>query len=432
MGIFKKAKRGGFADVIRCDEENYLIWKWHPDKYEEGSLKRETAIRTTSVLRVKNGEVAVFVYKKGDGELEDYIVGPHDQTIKTKNFPVLSSIIGMWYEGDTPFQAEVFFINLAGVIQIRFGIPYFPVVDPRFVDFEVPVAVRGTINFKIEDYKRFVKLHRLVTFDLDSFQSQVQSTAVRMVKDLIVKSPRENNIPVIQLESKAGDLSELALATLKPKFDELYGVSISNVDITAIEIDKESESYQELKRITKDITSRQAEANIQDYEEKLRIQREEGQYAQHMQTRQQNIGAYQTEVKGEVGVASAEALGKMGENGAGDVDMGGDHHGGAGFNPMTIAAGLAVGTAVAKNLSGTIDGAMGAGGQTPPPLPSVTYHVALDGNASGPFEAGIVQQMISDGRIKKDTLVWKQGTPSWVQAGSLDEFKAFFPPELPK
>lgn len=97
MSKFLKKKTGGFVDVIRCDETNYLVWKWHPNGAEAGTLKRETAIRTTSVLRVKEGEVAVFVYKQKDGTMQDFIVGPHDETIKTKNFPVLSSIIGLWY-----------------------------------------------------------------------------------------------------------------------------------------------------------------------------------------------------------------------------------------------------------------------------------------------------------------------------------------------
>ena len=66
MGIFKKRKTGGFADVIRCDEPDYLIWKWHPAGVGLGEGKRETALRTNSVVRVKDGEVAVFVYKQKD------------------------------------------------------------------------------------------------------------------------------------------------------------------------------------------------------------------------------------------------------------------------------------------------------------------------------------------------------------------------------
>ena len=189
MSIFKRNKTGGFFDVIRCDEHDYLIWKWHPSGVELGKGKRETAIRTNSVLRVKDGEVAVFVYKQKDGTMQDYIVGPFDQTIKTGNFPILSRFVGLLYEGDTPFQAEVYFINLAKVIQVKFGVPYFNVCDPRFLDFPVPVAVRGTVNFKIEDYKSFIKFHRLDSFELSTLQNQIRDTINRQVKDVVSNAP---------------------------------------------------------------------------------------------------------------------------------------------------------------------------------------------------------------------------------------------------
>lgn len=433
MGIFKKEHKGGMADVIRCDQENYLIWKWHPDKFDEGQLKRETAIRTNSVLRVKNGEVAVFVYKQKDGENEDYIVGPHDETLKTKNFPVLTKIIGMWYEGDTPFQAEVFFINVAEAIQIKFGVPYFDVVDPRYPDFQVPVAVRGTLTFKIEDYKHFVKVHQLSTFDLEKFKSQVTDAINRYIKDAVTKAPAESNIPVIAIESKIDLINEKAELNVKDRLAENFGVSVTGLDINTIEIDKESEAYQELKHITKEMTTKQAEINIEHYEEQLRIQREEGQYAQHMATKQTNLGAYETEVKGEVGVESAKALGKMGENGAGRIDIGDGKEGcGPGFNPMTLMAGLAVGGVVAKNIGGTLDQTMNAAGNVPPAIPTVTFHVAVDGKAVGPFEVAKIGEMISSGQITRETLLWKQGTPTWAKADSFPEFAPLFPPELPK
>lgn len=430
MGIFRKEHRGGFADVIRCDQTEYLIWKWHPDKYDEGDLKRETAIRTNSVLRVKNGEVAVFVYKQKDGSNEDYIVGPYDEKLKTKNFPVLSSIIGMWYEGDTPFQAEVFFINIAEAVQIRFGVPYFDVVDPRYPDFQVPVAVRGTLTFKIEDYKHFVKVHQLATFDLEKFKSQVNDAICRYIKDSVTKAPAENNIPVIAIESKIDLINEKAELNIKDRLAENFGVSVTGLDISAIEVNKESEGYRELKHITKEMTAKQAEINIEHYQEQLRIQREEGQYAQHMATEQTNIAAFQTKKQAEVGVASAEALGKMGENGAGRIDMGDGSSGGAGFNPMTLMAGLAVGGAVAKNIGGTLDQTMNANPNVPPSIPRTTYHVAVDGKPVGPFETAKIQEMITSGEIKKDTLLWKQGTPSWKQAFECSEFASFFPPEI--
>ena len=72
--------------------------------------------------------------------MQDYIIGPYDQTIQTANLPILSSIIGLAYGGDTPFQAEIYFINLARIIQVKFGVPFFDVYDPRFSDFGVPTA----------------------------------------------------------------------------------------------------------------------------------------------------------------------------------------------------------------------------------------------------------------------------------------------------
>ena len=110
MGLFDRNKRtGGFMDEIRCDESSYLIWKWHPSGSLQGNNVRENAIRWGSSLRVKDGEVAVFVYKQKDGTMQDFIVGPFDETIKTKNFPVLASIIGLAYEGGYTFSSRSLF-----------------------------------------------------------------------------------------------------------------------------------------------------------------------------------------------------------------------------------------------------------------------------------------------------------------------------------
>ena len=186
MGIFGRGKGGGLMNVIRCDEENYLIWKWRPLGQEVNSTTRENSIRYGSSLRVKDGEVAVFVYKQKDGTMQDFIEGPYDDTIKTANFPILASIVGLAFGGESPFQAEIYYINLQGVNQIKFGVPYFDAFDPRLPDHAVPVAVRGTITFSINDYRAFVKLHRLINFDLNKFRNQIQSAVIRYVKGFVL------------------------------------------------------------------------------------------------------------------------------------------------------------------------------------------------------------------------------------------------------
>lgn len=131
MGLFGNKSEGGLMDVIRCDEKEYLVWKWRPSVVAD-STKKENAIRYGSSLRVKDGELAVFVYQQKDGSMQEFIEGPFDQTIKTANFPILAGIVGSAFGGASPFQAEIYFINLSGIIQLRFGIPYFDVLPQIF------------------------------------------------------------------------------------------------------------------------------------------------------------------------------------------------------------------------------------------------------------------------------------------------------------
>ena len=261
MELFKQNNRkGGFMDEIRCDEPSYLIWKWHPAGVKIGEGNRENAIRWGSSLRVKDGEVAVFVYRQENGTMQDFIEGPFNQVLKTANLPVLASIIGLAYESGTPFQAEAYFINLAKIVQVKFGVPFFDVYDPRFTDFGVPVAVRGTVSFSISDYKEFIKLHRLSNFSLEDFQKQIRDAVCRYVKDRVANAPAAHSIPVIQLETKTAQINDAIEYDISERLKEHFGVLVSGVDIAAIEIDKASDGYRQLIEVTKDITTKKIQA----------------------------------------------------------------------------------------------------------------------------------------------------------------------------
>lgn len=447
MSIFNpKNRTGGFMDQIRCDEPSYLIWKWHPSGVKQGENNRENAIRWGSSLRVKDGEVAVFVYHQKDGAFQEFIEGPFDQQIKTSNFPVLARIVGAAYEGGTPFQAEIYFINLARIVQTKFAVPFFDVYDPRFDDFGVPVAVRGTVSFHINDYREFIKLHRLNTFNLEDFQNQIRDVVCRYTKDTVANAPAANNIPVVQLESRVAQINDVIEYNLTERLQENFGVVVSGVDIGVIEIDKTSYGYRQLMSVTKDVTQQtvqaQKEANIRniydkqrieahDYEESLRVRREEGQYAVHKQTQSANMGAFQVEKQAEVGVAGAEALGHMGENGAGSVNMG-DGGNGMGFNPAAMMTSMAMGGVVGQKMAETMSGAMSGMNPNaqqaaiPPPIPAISYYVAVNGQAQGAFTIEVLKQMSQNGQLAKETLVWKQGMENWEKAGTVEELKNIF------
>ena len=81
---------------------------------------------------MRAGEVAVFFYSAGGGASPmDYIEGPADLKLETKNLPVIANIIGLAYGGDSPFQAEVYFINKGQAPQLKWGVPYFDAFDSR-------------------------------------------------------------------------------------------------------------------------------------------------------------------------------------------------------------------------------------------------------------------------------------------------------------
>ena len=187
----------------------------------------------------------------------------------------LASIVGLAYEGGTPFQAEVYFINLAQIIQVKFGVPFFDVYDPRFEDFGVPVAVRGTISFKIKDYREFVKLHRLNNFNLDDFQKQIRDAVTRYVKDTVANAPATNNIPLVQIETKTAQINDIIEFDIGERLKENFGVDVSGVDLAAIEIDKSSDGYRQLMSVTKDIAAATAQAEaaakIKDIADKTEV-----------------------------------------------------------------------------------------------------------------------------------------------------------------
>ena len=468
MGLFSSKKEGGMMDMIRCDEQDFLIWKWRPEGNEVNSTNKENAIRWGSSLRVKDREVAAFVYKQKDGSMQDFIAGPHDESIKTANFPVLANIVGLAFGGGTPFQAEVYFINLAGNIQVRFGIPYFDVFDPRFLDFGVPVAVRGSITFNITDYKGFVKLNRLINFDLETFKSQIKDAVTKYVKGIVANVPADLQLPVVQIERRILEINDLVGQRIKATLEADFGVNIKRLDISDIEIDKDTEGYKKVRELTADITERltktqanvnvntieaQSEVNIKnledtqrinadDMEDRLAKQREEMQRAQKLQTEASNFEVHklniQTDAQKEILTSAANSLGEMG-----NMNLGGGS--GGGMNPAGMMTGMMMGGAMGNQMAGMMNN-MGntmnpqntqtpQNNQMPPPPPVTQYLLSVNGQQAGPFDMQQLKQMVINGQLLTNTFVWKQGMPNWVEALQVMELQSLFnsmpPPPMP-
>lgn len=451
MGLFGKGKSGGLMNVIRCDQEKYLVWKWRPEGQAVNSTSRENSIRYGSSLRVKDGEVAVFVYNQKGGAEPDYIVGPYDDVLKTANFPVLANLVGTAWGGSSPFQAEVYFINLQKNNQINFGIPYFDVFDPRpnFADLPIPLAVTGTITFNITDYRGFIKLNRLVNFELDNFRNQIKAALSRIIRPIVLSVIKEKCVPIVQIDIARPAINDKIESDLKSRLESDFGVNLKAIDIEGLNIDKDSPNYRKLQKLTIDIASdtmqAQADVNIknlhdtqrinaENMEETLRVQREEAQRAQRLQTETNFIGAHSIDVQADVLKTGAQNLGQMGS-----MNMGGGS-GGGGMNPAGMMTGMMVGGAMGQQMAGMMNNLgqqMQNGINTPPPMPNVQYHISVNGQQMGPFQMPQLQQMAQSGQLTQQTYVWKPGMANWEFAGNVPELASLFsmgtppPPPVP-
>jgi membrane protease subunit (stomatin/prohibitin family) len=420
MGFFGKKEEGGLMDIIRCDEQEYLVHKWTPSGVAN-STKKENSIRFGSSLRVKDGELAVFVYQQNNGGLQDFITGPHDQTIKTANFPILTNIVGTAFGGSSPFQAEIYFINLSGNVQIKFGIPYFDMYDPRFMDLGVPCTVRGTLTFNITDYKNFIKLNRLINFELEDFKNQIKDFFVRKTKSVVINVPQEANIPVMQIERKIDDISDMVQTKLRTALQDDFGINLKRLDIATIELDKEHPHYQQLKNATADQQTKfigaKTDIEITNLDEMTRIQRKD----MELGVEGKNFAVHQLNQQTDILKTAAENLGEMG-----NVNLGG----GGGLNPIGLMTGMAIGGAMGNQMGGM----MGNINKTPPPPPIIAYHVSLNGQQTGPYTIEQLKQYSQSGQFTKNHHVWKDGMAGWELASNVAEINGIFqavPPPPP-
>lgn len=424
MGLFSRNNdEGGLMDVIRCDEKEYLIWKWKPSG-EANSTRKENAIRYGSSIRVKTGEAAIFFYKQSTGVIEDVIHGPFDKFLKTENFPILTSLVSLGWDGQSPFNAEVYFINLQGNNQVKFGTPSFDIFDPRFQDLGIPCNVRGNLTFNVTDISTFTKLNRLQEFNLQDFSQQIREYCVRKIKAVVTNIPVDNNIPVMQIERKIDDVSDIIKSKLSQTMEEDFGVNLKRIDISSIQLDQEHDHYLQLKKITIDQTSKKIEATtdieITNLSEMARINRR----GAELGVEGQNFAVHQLNQQTDVLKTAANNLGQMSNINLGD--------GGSGFNP----AGMMFGMGVGSGMSSQLGSMMNTFGQTPPPAPpsQPSFFVAINGQQSGPFTIDQLQAMTLTNQFTRSHYVWKAGMPNWLLATDVPEMAALFqsvPPPPP-
>ena len=128
----------------------------------------------------------------------------------------------------------------------------------------------------IKNYKKFLKQQGYKENKWDNFQDRVRNAVIRYVKESMVNIPDKYQISVVQIERKIELIGDIVKVDLFERIKKDFKIILTAIDITAIEVDKYSEDYAQLKAITQDVTSStilaEAEAKVRDILEKQRIE----------------------------------------------------------------------------------------------------------------------------------------------------------------
>lgn len=353
--------------------------------------------------------------------------------------------------------------NLSKGSQLNFAIPYFDVFDPRLQDYGVPVSVHGAVVYAIEDMDLFHSVNRNEGYSDETFKNKLRGQLTKFIKSVVSNAPSDAQIPVVQIERKIFEISELIQQRVTPQVEKLFGITIRSLDITGINVDKESRGYRELKALTaelekermmaqhnaqisnfnlnndlqQDMLKKQSELNLdamgrkqeldlggqeelqrmnlENQRETMRIQREEMQRASRLQTEQTFMGAHQANL-------NAGVLNNATDNGINafrQQTMGG-------MNNMGQMGGAP-----------QMQGQKGMGGAPQMPgmgaaVPQVQYYIGINGQQYGPCDWNKLQQLIQQGQLTQQSYVWKNGMAQWEFAGNVAELAPLFQGTAPQ
>lgn len=278
-------------DVLKYDgPNNVLVWKWRSNSNQS----RQEELRYGTQLVVNQSQEACFI--KG-GQLLD-VFGPGTHTLSSKNLPILSSIIGLAFGGNSPFKAEVYFINKSVSMDAKFGLIPFNIIEPNF-RIPIPVTSRGSFALSVSDSKVFLNkiVGTVADFETKTLSQYFRGVIVEATKNAITKIASEQKLSPLELESIVFEVANAVKGLIANTIRD-YGLDLRLFNIEAIPVIDEDPK---VKKIIEDFHRIMAE----DAEERMRLKR-----------RADNLEVYKVERSFDTSEKVAENMGGgLGESG---------------------------------------------------------------------------------------------------------------------
>ncbi len=280
-------------DVIKFEgQQNLLIWKWEA----QNNKKRGEEIRLGSQLIVGPAQEAIFV--RGGEIVDVFHSGTH--TLSTNNLPILSKIIGLAFGGDSPFNAEVYFVNKSVLLDNKFGLLPFNLLEPNF-KIPVPITARGSFALRVEDGSSLLKqlVGNLSSFESQAIAQHFRGVITENIKTAIANISKSENLSPFELEVIVSEVSTAVRAILELSLAE-YGLDLKLFSIEGISIVDDDPKVKKLLDEYQRLMS-------EDVEERMRLKR-----------RAENLEVYKVERTFDTTEKAAENLGG-GDGGTGGI-----------------------------------------------------------------------------------------------------------------
>ena len=382
MGLMDKL-RGEFIDIVEWldDSRDTIVWRFP---------RYDNEIKMGAKLVVRESQTAVFV---NEGQVADAFT-PGTYTLETQNLPILSTLKGWKYGFNSPWKAEVYFVNTRLFTDMKWGTQN-PVIvrDPEFG--MVRLRAFGAYAVRVVDATKL--LRELVGTDPQFRTEEVQEYLRQMIVSRLGSSLASAGIPMLDLAAQQQTIGGKIGAVLSEDLANV-GLTIPNFIIENISVPPEVEA-------------------ALDKRTQMGVLGDLNRYTQFQAANAMEAAANNPGGAGEgVGLGVGMAMGQQMAQALGRQD-----------SPQQQAqpAGAAPGSAA--------PGSAAPGG--PPPLPQhAQWYLGVGGQQQGPYDAAGLEAQARSGALTGSTLVWKNGMAAWTAAQEVPEVAAVLgaaPPPLP-
>ena len=364
------------VDVVKCTiNDRELIYKFPSDD-----------LRLGTQLVVYPGQTAFFV--KGGQVYDEFEAGTY--TLKTSNIPLLNKLVNLPFGGDSPFKAEVWFVNQVAKLDSKWGTATpLQIEDPKY-EVIVPVRAYGQYGFRVENPRLFLEtlIGNMTSFTTDKLNRYFKGNILSRLTNIISDKLTKDNISVLNINSHLLDISEFCKDRISETFLR-YGLVAQEFDVISISVKEDDPSFQKLKE-AKDLAARVKIAGRDIYQ----------------MERSFNVLDNAAANEGAAGAVMGAGLG--------------------------LGMGMNVGSQVGATVAGNVN--VNPAASMPPPLQTaVQYHLAINGQSQGPYDFNKVVAYIQNGTLMPTSLVWRQGMANWDKIMNLPDFAAYMtatPPPL--